>query len=816
MAAKGAFVFASSKSKGLGVLVALLAFCTPAVAEAPIEAPLLEINGQLVKLGKGGNHGITVGQIFDLYQEARVYRLPLTNGEIPLVKAQRRVARVQVVEIEPTTSQARVIIHDDGTDGKPVVLKAAALRALRNPTAVAPNRRPVFLDAPAYDTVSWRNSVALNLPVSNEADDAVVFTWTVTGGRLLYDRTIQPSNRWYAPHVAGEYSLTVVARDSAGNEARTAIVLKSSGVDGRKSSERSPTTFRLGRSFGSFSGFGKITDVAFDTGRRRQPVGRRFFLNPNQSTFGGVATVRIFAGEKLARNGQVSVEGFDFTAVAASNRGHLYALDGERKTVRRYGFGGGWKDLFKKESVEFGVPEGGTGNAHFRNPVDIAVSQEGDLYVLDAAQRCVQVFTAKGVEGKDRGVFLVSFGRPGKGPLELSKPRALAVARDGTVYVLDNGRKKVVVYKSWRPVAEFPVAAPEEELVGIAVHPLNGDVFVLNKNAVKRFSQSGRELGVFGNDKRRGHPARIKRPVRARMDPTGVLWVIDHEGEAVARFSARGRFLGRKGGFEFAGRLRVAGAPDGGFAVLDAKDYMVTRFDSEGWVTARFGVQGTKAEQFEDPVDLAISATGDVYVLDAGKKVVMRFSRQGSHVKNIGRPGSGRAELTGVRDLSTVNDRSYLTVVQQRPEHNFNLLHPSSGKSAQQFGKYGGDLTPALGCVVGITGSLGGGGQESASPVFWSADDDREHIYRQKRGGKHKPIKQEFDEIADMEVSVVNQVFVVDEGEDRVVVLGPRGALVAIIKALRIESPHDIGVDDYSTAFVYDASGRIVELIPGN
>jgi hypothetical protein len=809
-------VFASRNFKGLGLLAAFLAGVTPAVADAPIEAPLLEVNGQSVKLGKGGNHGISVGQIFDLYQEARVYRLPLTNGEIPLVKAQRRVARVQVVEIEPTTSQARVIIHDDGSDGKPVALEASALRALHNPTAVAPNRRPVFLDAPAYAAVSWRNSVALNVPVSNEADDAVVFTWTVTGGRLLHDQTIESSNRWFAPYQAGEYSLTVVARDSAGNEARTAVVLKSSGVDGRKSADRAPTTFKIGRSFGSFSGFGKVSDVTFDSGRRRQPVGRRFFLNPNQSTFGGTATVRVYAGEKLARNGQVKVQGFDFSALAASNRGHLYALDAERKTVQRYGFGGGWKDLFRKEAVEFGVPDGGTGNAHFGNPVDIAVSLEGDLYVLDAEQRCVQVFTAKGVDGKDRGVFLVSFGRPGKGPLELSKPQALAVARDGTVYVLDNGRKKVVVYKNWRPTAEFPVAAPEEELIGIAVHPLNGDVFVLNKKAVKRFSRSGRELGVFGNDNRRGHPARISRPVRARMDPTGVLWVIDHEGDAVARFSARGRFLGRKGGFEFSGRLRVAGSPDGGFAVLDAKDYRVTRFDSQGWVTARFGVQGTKADQFEDPVDLAISETGDVYVLDAGKKAVMRFSRQGTHVKNLGRPGSGRAELTGVRDLSAVNNRSYLTVVQQRPEHNFNLLHPGSGKSVHQFGKYGGDLTPALGCVVGITGSLGGGGRESASPMFWSADDDREHIYRWKRGGKPKPIKQEFDEISDMEVSVVNQVFVVDEGEDRVVVLGPRGSLVTVIKALRIDSPHDIGVDDYSRAYVYDKSGRIVELVPGN
>ena len=206
-----------------------------------------------------------------------------------------------------------------------------------------------------------------------------------------------------------------------------------------------------------------------------------------------------------------------------------------------------------------------------------------------------------------------------------------------------------------------------------------------------------------------------------------------------------------------------------------------------------------------------------MFVLDAGKKKVMRFSRKGVHVRNIGNPGARRDQLMQVRDLSTVNNRSYLAVVQQRPTDNFNLLDPSGGTVTTYGEEYTGDMTPPLGCVVGVTGSLARTGRESADPWFWTSDDDRERVYRRKRGGKPVSIRMEFDEITDMEVSVANQVFIVDAGEGQIVVFSQRGTQVTILKGDQFEDPQDVGIDDFGHVFVYDKNERqIVELVPGN
>ncbi|RMG14118.1 MAG: hypothetical protein D6731_10795 [Planctomycetota bacterium] len=791
-------------------LAATLLAAGAARADTPMEARLLEAKGEVVKLDKGSRDGVVVGQIFDLYQQARVYMLPLTNGDLPVVKSQRRVARVQVVKTEPSTSLARVIVHDTGPDGKRIPLRPKSLRALHNPTAVAPNRRPTFVDLPALSPSPWRAAVPIHLGVSNEEDDAVVYEWEVSGGSLLYARTVKPTNLWYAPAEPGEYTLNVSVRDSAGNEARTALTLSSSGAG-----DRAPSGFKVGRQLGGGTGFGRVADLSFDAGRRGDrydPAGRRFFLNP-RSGWGGRNEIRVTSGERL--QARLKVEDHELGALA-SDRKALYLLDTDRKTVLRYPYAGRsrkWKDLLSKEPLEFGEPDGGTGNARFLDPVDIAVTRTGELYVLDAAQRCVQVFATKG----ERAVFMVSFGRPGKGALQLEAPRAMALGPDGSVYVLDDGRKTVVVYRSWRPTHEFPVGAEGEALRGIAVDPFTSDVFVLAEKSVKRFDRSGQPEITFGEGGRGGELARIERPTRLRMDPTRVLWVVDRDGDSVARFDVEGTFLGRRGGVEFSGDVRLAAGPSGELALLDRESFRVTRFDAGGWMTARFGAEGTKDHQFEDPVDVAVDAAGNLLVLDAGKKVVLEFSRSGRYLGRLGTPGEGETELTRVRDLSMVNTRRYAAVIQQRPEDNFNLLDPSSGRTVRTFGKYQGDMTPRFGCVLGVTGRLDSGAQGSSAPWYWIADDDRERLYRQRRGGKPRGIKFEFDEISDLETSVANQVFVADRGESRVVVLSRQGEPIAVLEGEELYDPWDLGVDDFGRVYVFERSQRrIVELVPRN
>ena len=76
----------------------------------------------------------------------------------------------------------------------------------------------------------------------------------------------------------------------------------------------------------------------------------------------------------------------------------------------------------------------------FYNPGDVAIGENGNIYVLDSGNSRIQCFSSK-------GEFLFSFGRYGQGPGELSKNAAtLEVLSDGNLYLIDNQQYRISVF----------------------------------------------------------------------------------------------------------------------------------------------------------------------------------------------------------------------------------------------------------------------------------------------------------------------------------------------------------------------------------
>lgn len=786
------------RASHLAAVLLLAAGASTAAAQEGVA--VLEVDGESVKLNQGRQDGVQIGQVYDLYEEREVYYLPLTMGEVPLVLAQQKVATVLVFHVEPTTARATVVERRGAV--------VAGLRALLDPNARPPNRPPRFVSKPEPQPIIWRQRQRLAFQVSNERDEHVVYTWSTTGGYLAHERTLSPVNTWVAPPAEGDYDVDVSARDRAGNVTHARVKVASRGI---------PRGARLGkltpqRQLGATSRYKTIKDFAFDDQDRRYVLHR---------ARGGIfSSGRLSVLVEFANRGpiQLPADEWELSALAVANPqrdrpGVLYALDADTRTVIRFPFGGPWGQVLKQEPALLGDPEGGAGNARFLQPVDLALSPEGEVYVLDAEQRCVQAFS-------EEGEFLVSFGQPGDGELRLKAPTALAVGPDGRVYVLDDGRKAVVVYDRWRPVSEFTVGAEGEEgerLTGIAVDPYTGVVHVLEKRNgwIKRYAEG--RLSPPHYTPESNTIDRLVGPTRLRMSPQRVLWVADQEGRSAVRIDAESMdFLGRTGGIEFSGRLRIAATPEGGVAALDRGDYQVTLFDREGWILARFGGEGDVSGKFLDPVDVAVGRTGDVFVLDAEKQQIFAFSRRGRFLQALGRPGRGQTQLERPVDLNLTPDREYLVVLQQRADANFTLIHPGTGVPAGGWGiGYEGELTPRFGCVTGIDGEVDGAEAEKA--YFWTARVDREVIERtrgaQAPGGEVDP-SVVFDEITDLEPSVAGWVFVCDEDLDQVVAFGPDGTILEMLpEDGRLGSPWDLGVDDYGRVYVYDHSARrIIQL----
>lgn len=789
-----------------GVLLLTLVAAGPARAADAIQARLTAVDNEGVRLDKGQSDGVSEGQIFDVYRDREVFYLPLTANTVPLVRPQKLVARVRVVACEASSARATVVERFAETPGAPPPVLEKNLAALLNPKAVAPNLRPTFHpDRPKLAAAPWRGRIPISWKVDNDPGEPIMFAWSTTGGTLAEPRTLQCSNVWIAPPEPGEYQVTIEATDAAGNVAREALTVTSTGMP-----ERFPLRqFTVRQRYGAGSQYGQVRDLAFDA------LGRRFVLE--QGKGGLLSSGRYSVRVDLAPGAMDRIPSGDRSlgVIAVSNPrqqgtrwvpGALFVLDTDRRAVLRFGFGPAWNRVMEQEPMVLGNTEGGAGNGRFVEPVDLAVTPDGErVLVLDAGQRCVQVY------GQD-GVFLLSFGRPGSGPLALKRPRALAVGPRGTVYVLDAERRVVIAYRDFSPVSEFEVGAVEDEPVGLAVDPFDGAVYVLDKASgwIKRF-QDGR-LAPPHYIPQPGELGRLSQPTRLRMDPTRVLWTVDREGGSLVRIDALTMtVLGRTGGIELKGPLKVAGQPDGGSVALDTANGIVTSFDARGWAVARFGGEGEAAGQFGEAVDLAVTRAGLVCVLDATRQQVLTFSPQGRFNRAVGRPGEGPRDLRGALDLNVTPDRRYLVVLQQRESDNFNLLDPNPGREGSgtllTFGRdYADDQTASLGCVTG-----GGEGQKRF--LFWTLNDDRDHVLLTRLDQLPSQLPEGYESVSDMEANVAGFVFVCDQSDGMVRALSPDGTPALEIRSEVISDPRDLGVDDYGRLYIYDHSTReVVEL----
>ncbi len=76
----------------------------------------------------------------------------------------------------------------------------------------------------------------------------------------------------------------------------------------------------------------------------------------------------------------------------------------------------------------------------FDNPVDIALSQEGRLYVLDSNDHNIKIF-------QDDGTFLKIIGREGNGPGDLRRPWMFKFIRD-KIYIADANNRRIQIFNS--------------------------------------------------------------------------------------------------------------------------------------------------------------------------------------------------------------------------------------------------------------------------------------------------------------------------------------------------------------------------------
>lgn len=96
-------------------------------------------------------------------------------------------------------------------------------------------------------------------------------------------------------------------------------------------------------------------------------------------------------------------------------------------------------DLDGKELLRLGPR--GSKDGEFNMPVAAAVARDGTLYVVDAGNFRVQAFDAS-------GKMKLKFGRPGAGLGNFSRPRAIAIDAEDNIYITDGAYNNVQIFNA--------------------------------------------------------------------------------------------------------------------------------------------------------------------------------------------------------------------------------------------------------------------------------------------------------------------------------------------------------------------------------
>ena len=234
------------------------------------------------------------------------------------------------------------------------------------------------------------------------------------------------------------------------------------------------------------------------------------------------------------------------------------------------------------------------GDRGFNLPVDVAVSRDGHLYVLNRASpddrptiyhKRVTVCTVS----ED---YLGEFSTGGTGDGQLMWPVSIAIDLDGNVFISDEAVHRISVFDKER-----------------------------------RFTD---KWGVEGSG-----DGQFDRPAGIAFDSEDNLLVVDSLNARVLRFTKNGRFLGGWGSrgtgdgqFNMPWGIATDGAGD--VYVADWRNDRIQKFDADGAHLATWGTFGRGSGQFSRPSGVAVDREGAIYVADWRNERVQVLDPDGS------------------------------------------------------------------------------------------------------------------------------------------------------------------------------------------
>ncbi|MFH1717868.1 MAG: 6-bladed beta-propeller, partial [Planctomycetota bacterium] len=260
----------------------------------------------------------------------------------------------------------------------------------------------------------------------------------------------------------------------------------------------------------------------------------------------------------------------------------------------------------------------GRGQGEFIYPRAIDIAGDDSLFIVDKTGR-IQRLSAE-------GDFLDCFQMP---LIETGKPTGLSVGPNGNLYVADTHYHRVVVFSpEGKLLDEFGTFGQDN---GCFIYPTDvafsqdGRVFVGEyggNDRISVFDEQGEFLYCFGAAG--NGPGQLARPAALCVDKSReCLYVADACNHRIAIYKLDGTLLGYIGSAGRApGQLRypydLALLPDGTLVVCEYGNNRLQLFSAEGCSLAVYGGPGRQLGQLAYPWGVAVDSRSRVFIVDAG------------------------------------------------------------------------------------------------------------------------------------------------------------------------------------------------------
>eukprot|EP01116_Phalansterium_solitarium_P006884 TRINITY_DN19294_c0_g1_i1.p1 TRINITY_DN19294_c0_g1~~TRINITY_DN19294_c0_g1_i1.p1 ORF type:complete len:340 (+),score=54.32 TRINITY_DN19294_c0_g1_i1:145-1164(+) len=260
------------------------------------------------------------------------------------------------------------------------------------------------------------------------------------------------------------------------------------------------------------------------------------------------------------------------------------------------------------------IGNGGAGSAdgQFNRPRGLTVGPTGEIYVVDADNKRVQVFSP-------------TYAYVRQWELVTTKGtwfNDIAIGSHREAYVIDGNKYTVHQYS---PTGEFQgIVADQDDPWGVCTH--QGRLYVTSYTHVKIYSptEPDRQVGKWGHG-----PGKFRAVMGVAVDGAGRIFCTEFKSATVQVFNHDGSFSHQFGGQGSAdGQLSkpygIAVSPDGRLVGVADMDAGVQLFTPEGRFERRVGLpppaQGVAAsdavEQFLGVMDVAFTADGRLVCCD--------------------------------------------------------------------------------------------------------------------------------------------------------------------------------------------------------